>query len=363
MRLRVDPQIQAAARVRRARRACFAGYRAIARGPVPPAAHDAPAHRRRSARRHRAGQAGRHAARHRLPADDHRSDLAGASSAMRRHRAARHDGLADLRRCSASRSGGSPTPTSGCASRAWTSPTPTRTCARRSSSARRPRRRCARRRRWRRSASSPAASPTTSTICCRSSSAISTAAAAQARSRTTTRERMVASRALRGAERAPTLTQRLLAFARRQPLDPKPLDVNRLVDRHVRAAAPHARRDRSRSRPCWRGGLWRVAADANQLENALLNLAVNARDAMPAGGKLTIETGQRASRRGLCARERDVDARPIRADRGDRYRHRHAARRDRARPSSRSSRPRTSARAPASACRRSMASSSSRAAT
>jgi PAS domain S-box-containing protein len=94
--------------------------------------------------------------------------------------------------------------------------------------------------------------------------------------------------AMRGAQRAAALTSRLLAFSRRQPLNPKPLDVNKflpstadflqrslgeLVDVEVVGSA----------------GLWQVEVDANQLEAALLNLAINARDAMPQGGKLTLE--------------------------------------------------------------------------
>ncbi len=95
--------------------------------------------------------------------------------------------------------------------------------------------------------------------------------------------------AVKGAERAAALTQRLLAFARRQPLSPKPLDINRLVDGMsdllnrslgetvMLKVVPSAER-------------WRVEIDPNQLENALINLAVNARDAMPDGGTLTIES-------------------------------------------------------------------------
>ena len=101
-------------------------------------------------------------------------------------------------------------------------------------------------------------------------------------------KRLVAA-AARGAERAATLTQRLLAFARRQPLNPKPLDVNALV------AGMSELLHRSLGegiviQTVLATGLWRVAVDANQLESALLNLAVNARDAMPSGGRLTIET-------------------------------------------------------------------------
>jgi signal transduction histidine kinase len=92
-----------------------------------------------------------------------------------------------------------------------------------------------------------------------------------------------------GATRAATLTHRLLAFARRQTLDPRPLDVNKLVA----GMSELLRRTLGESvalETVLAGGLWRTALDANQLENALLNLAVNARDAMPEGGKLTIET-------------------------------------------------------------------------
>ena len=95
--------------------------------------------------------------------------------------------------------------------------------------------------------------------------------------------------AVQGAQRAVSLTSRLLAFSRRQPLDPKPIDANKLVSN----ACEFLRRTLGEAvslETVLGGGLWRAHADPNQLENALLNLALNARDAMPEGGKMTIET-------------------------------------------------------------------------
>jgi len=97
------------------------------------------------------------------------------------------------------------------------------------------------------------------------------------------------SAALDGARRAATLTQRLLAFSRRQPLDPRPIDANRLVS-GMSELLRRALGESIRTEVVLAGGLWQISADANQLESALLNLAVNARDAMPEGGKLTVET-------------------------------------------------------------------------
>jgi signal transduction histidine kinase len=94
--------------------------------------------------------------------------------------------------------------------------------------------------------------------------------------------------ALKGAERAASLTQRLLAFSRRQPLDPKTVDVGRLLA----GMSDLLTRSISESiviQIATDPSLWRVEADPHQLENVILNLAVNARDAMPAGGSLTIE--------------------------------------------------------------------------
>lgn len=96
-------------------------------------------------------------------------------------------------------------------------------------------------------------------------------------------------RAATGAERAATLTQRLLAFARRQPLAPKPIDVNRLVP-GMSDLLHRTLGETIEVEAVLTPRLWTVEADPNQLENAIINLAVNARDAMPNGGKLTIET-------------------------------------------------------------------------
>ena len=106
------------------------------------------------------------------------------------------------------------------------------------------------------------------------------------------------------SKRAAALTHRLLAFTRRQTLDPKPTDVNRLVagmeDLVRRTVGPSVAVEVAGA-----GGLWTTLVDPNQLENALLNLCINARDAMPDGGRLTIETGNRWLD-GRAARERDL---------------------------------------------------------
>ena len=96
--------------------------------------------------------------------------------------------------------------------------------------------------------------------------------------------------AMQGAERSAALTHRLLAFSRQQPLEPKPVDANKLVS-GMSSLLHRTLGESIEIETVLAAGLWTVSADINQLENALLNLAVNARDAMPTGGKLTIETG------------------------------------------------------------------------
>ena len=105
------------------------------------------------------------------------------------------------------------------------------------------------------------------------------------------------------SKRAAALTHRLLAFTRRQTLDPKPTDVNRLVagmeELIRRTMGPQVAVEIVGA-----GGLWATLVDPNQLENALLNLCINARDAMPEGGRLTIETGNRwLDTRAACERD------------------------------------------------------------
>jgi signal transduction histidine kinase len=106
------------------------------------------------------------------------------------------------------------------------------------------------------------------------------------------------------AQRAAALTQRLLAFSRRQTLDPKPTDVNRLVlgmeDLIHRTVGPAIKIE-----VVGAAGLWPTMVDQAQRESSLLNLVINARDAMPDGGRIIIETAnkwldERASR------ERDI---------------------------------------------------------
>ncbi len=112
-----------------------------------------------------------------------------------------------------------------------------------------------------------------------------------AQGRTDNIERYVAA-AESSAKRAAALTHRLLAFSRRQTLSPKSVNVNSLVagmeELVKRTVGPEVRVEVVGS-----AGLWNTLVDPSQLENALLNLCINARDAMPHGGQLTIETANK----------------------------------------------------------------------
>jgi signal transduction histidine kinase len=96
--------------------------------------------------------------------------------------------------------------------------------------------------------------------------------------------------ASQAAERSAALTHGLLAFSRQQPLEPKSIDLNRLVG-GMSSLLNRTLGEGIAIETVLAAGLWTVSADINQLENVLLNLAINVRDAMPHGGKLTIETG------------------------------------------------------------------------
>jgi PAS domain S-box-containing protein len=106
------------------------------------------------------------------------------------------------------------------------------------------------------------------------------------------------------ARRAASLTHRLLAFSRRQTLDPKPIDVNRLVmnmeELISRTVGPHIHVEVVTA-----PRLWTALVDGPQLENALLNLCINARDAMPGGGRITVETSNKWLDE-TAARQRDI---------------------------------------------------------
>ena len=159
------------------------------------------------------------------------------------------------------------------------------------------------------------------------------------------------------ANRAAGLVRQLLAFSRRQTLRPQVLALGdvlsdlsilleRLLGENVKLQLVHGR------------DLWPIKVDLNQFEQVIINLAVNARDAMPNGGTMTIRTRNLPAAEVAQLRLPAAAGGRLRADRGRGHRHRHAAGGAGARSSSRSSRPRKSARAPASASRRSTASSS-----
>jgi PAS domain S-box-containing protein len=114
-----------------------------------------------------------------------------------------------------------------------------------------------------------------------------------------------AAAAMASARRAGALTHRLLAFARRQPLDPKPVDANRLIA-FMEELLRRTIGENIELEIVAAGGLWMTLCDPHQLENAILNLAINGRDAMPGGGKLTIETCNAHLDNAYAAKQRDI---------------------------------------------------------
>lgn len=113
--------------------------------------------------------------------------------------------------------------------------------------------------------------------------------------------------AMEGAQRAATLTSRLLAFSRQQPLMPVTLDPNKTVA-GMSELIRRAIGENIEIETVLAGGLWRTFADPGEVENAILNLSVNARDAMPDGGKLTIETANCYLDENYAATRNDVTA-------------------------------------------------------
>jgi signal transduction histidine kinase/ActR/RegA family two-component response regulator len=114
-----------------------------------------------------------------------------------------------------------------------------------------------------------------------------------------------AQQAMEGAKRASALTQRLLAFSRRQPLAPVSADIARAVN-EMTDLLRRTLGETVEIETVMAGGLWRAHIDLPQLETAILNLAINSRDAMAGGGKLTIETGNAYLDRSYAQTEEDV---------------------------------------------------------
>ena len=125
-----------------------------------------------------------------------------------------------------------------------------------------------------------------------------------------------------GAKRAAALTQRLLAFSRLQPLKPTSADIAKAVN-DMTDLLRRTLGETIAVETVLAGGLWRAHIDLPQLETAIVNLAINARDAMPDGGRLTIETGNAYLDRAYAERRAGRDAGPV-CDGGD-HRHRRRA--------------------------------------
>ena len=133
--------------------------------------------------------------------------------------------------------------------------------------------------------------------------------------------KMIDEAAGRGAD----LTQRLLAFARKQPLQPREVDVNALVSEAAKLLRPTLG-EQIEIHTVLAGDASHALIDPSQLKNAILNLALNARDAMADGGKLTIETGNVVLDDSYASVNSRSHRRQLRHDRGNRYRARHSRR-------------------------------------
>jgi PAS domain S-box-containing protein len=105
--------------------------------------------------------------------------------------------------------------------------------------------------------------------------------------------------AKRGAQRAAALTSRLLAFSRRQALDPKPINLNNFLN-GLQDFLQRTLGERIEVQTVGSAGLWSIEVDANHLESAIINLGINARDAMPDGGKLTVEAANVSADEDYC---------------------------------------------------------------
>ena len=113
--------------------------------------------------------------------------------------------------------------------------------------------------------------------------------------------------ATNASERAAVLTQRLLAFARQQPLAPQPIDANKMII-NMSDLLHTTLGEQIRIETVAAAGLWTINADAQQLESAILNIAINARDAMPEGGRLTIETANTSLDDAYCKQNPEIEA-------------------------------------------------------
>ena len=133
------------------------------------------------------------------------------------------------------------------------------------------------------------------------------------------------------ATRGAAITSQLLTFARRQPLEPREIDVNGTGDRDRQAAQADARRARRDRDRCSHPTPGRALADPSQLSAAIVNLAVNARDAMRGGGKLTIETANVTLDEAAASADGEIKPGAVRDDRGRRHRSRHPGRHPRSR--------------------------------